>query len=151
KGTVTNIAQLSAFDLAIDVQGKTMADLYDVIGIAFPETGEYQTRGRLVRGDHMVRYEQFTAKVGSSDLAGTLQFDTGGERAFMHGDLSAKTLDLGDLGSMVGTNQPRKSGVLPDMPFDAERWASVDADVRIRAGAIQRPKQLPLEHLVTRI
>jgi uncharacterized protein involved in outer membrane biogenesis len=41
--------------------------------------------------------------------------------------------------------------VLPDMPFDAERWASVDSDVRIRAGSIQRPKQLPLEHLATRI
>jgi len=151
KGTVTNMVQLSAFDLAIDVQGKTMADLYDVIGIAFPETSDYRTQGRLVRGDHRVRYEKFTAAVGKSDLAGTLQFDTGGKRAFMQGELSARTLELGDLGAVVGTNQPRKSGVLPDMPFDAERWASVDADVRIKAGSIERPKQLPLEHLVTRI
>ena len=38
KGTITNVAQLSALDLAIDVSGKTMSELYDVIGIALPET-----------------------------------------------------------------------------------------------------------------
>ncbi len=151
KGTITNVAQLSAYDLAIDVQGKTMADLYDVIGIAFPETSQYRTQGRLVRGDHMIRYEKFTGTVGSSDVAGTLQFDTGGKRTFMHGELTAKKLDLADLGAVVGTNQARKSGVLPDMPFDARRWTSIDADVSIKAGSIERPKQLPLEHLATRI
>jgi len=37
------------------------------------------------------------------------------------------------------------------MPFDSDRWDSIDADVRIKAGSIKRPKQLPLEHLATRI
>jgi uncharacterized protein involved in outer membrane biogenesis len=151
KGTVTNVAQLSALDLAIEVSGPTMSELYDVIGIAFPETTPYTTRGRLMRGDHMMRYEKFSAKVGESDLAGTLQFELGGKRAFMHGNLEATTLDLADLGPLVGTDQPKESGVLPDMPFDSDRWDSIDADVRIKAGSIQRPKQLPLEKLATRI
>src|SRR5438094_583463 len=150
-GTVTHVAQLSALDLAIEVRGKTMSELYDVIGIAFPETTPYTTRGRLVKGDHMIRYENFTGKVGESDLAGTLQFDLGGKRAFMHGDLQSKLLDLADLGPLVGTDQPRESGVLPDMPFDSDRWDSIDADVRIKAASIKRPKQLPLEHLASRI
>ena len=150
KGTLTNVAQLSALDLAIEVRGKTMSELYDVIGIAFPETTPYATHGRLVKGDHMIRYEKFSGKVGESDLAGTLQFDLGGKRAFMHGDLETRLLDLADLGPLVGTDQPRER-VLPDMPFDSDRWDSIDADVRIKAGAIKRPKQLPLEHLATRI
>src|SRR5438094_4356756 len=149
-GTVTNVAQLSALDLAIEVRGKTMSELYDVIGIAFPETTPYTTRGRLVKGDHMIRYENFTGKVGESDLAGTLQFDLGGKRAFMHGDLQSKLLDLADLGALVGTDQARER-VLPDTPFDSDRWDSIDADVRIKAGSIKRPKQLPLEDLATRI
>jgi AsmA protein len=41
--------------------------------------------------------------------------------------------------------------VLPDAPFDSSRWDSVDADVKIRAGTINRPDQLPLQHLNTRI
>jgi uncharacterized protein involved in outer membrane biogenesis len=151
KGSVTNVAQLSALDLQIEISGKTMSELYDVIGIAFPETTPYKTRGRLVKGDHMLRYEKFTGNVGESDIAGTLQFDLGGKRAFMHGALDSKLLNLADLGPLVGTDQPKEGGVLPDMPFDANRWDSIDADVRVKAGSIKRPKQLPLEDLDARI
>src|SRR5207302_75520 len=150
-GTVTNVAQLTALDLAIELRGKTMSELYDVIGIAFPETTPYMTRGRLVKGDHMIRYEKFSGTVGESDIAGTLQFELGGKRAFMHGALDSKVLNLADLGPLVGTDQPKEEGVLPDMPFDSDRWDSIDADVRIKAGSIKRPKQLPLEHLAARI
>src|SRR5256714_6637235 len=151
KGTLTNVAQLSALDLAVELRGKTLSELYDIIGIAFPETTPYTTRGRLVKGDKMIAYEKFTGKVGESDLAGTLQFDLGGKRAFMHGELESRVMDLADLGFVVGTSEPRDKGVLPDMPFDSDRWDSIDADVRIKAGSIKRPKQLPLEHLAAHI
>jgi len=148
KGTLTNVAQLSALDLDVDLRGKTLSELYDVIGVALPETTPYQTRGHLVKGEKMIAYEKFTGKVGESDIGGTLQFDLGGKRVFMHGDLDSKVLDLGDLGFVVGTGEQRESGgVLPDMPFDSDRWDSIDADVRIKAGSIRRPKQLPLEKL----
>jgi AsmA protein len=45
----------------------------------------------------------------------------------------------------------RRASVLPDMPFDSERWASIDADVGIHAGTIKRPEQLPIEKLATHI
>ena len=150
KGTLTNVAQLSALDLAVEVRGETLSELYDVVGIAFPETKPYATHGRLVKGDKMIRYEKFAGTVGESDISGTLQFDLGGKRAFMHGELESKLLDFADLGPLVGTDQPRERA-LPDMPFDSDRWDSIDADVRIKAGAIKRPKQLPLEDLATRI
>ena len=150
-GTITNVAQLSALDLAVQVSGRTMSELYDVIGVALPETSKYTTRGRLVRAQKMIRYQNFTGKVGESDIAGTLQFDTGGKRVFMHGELNSKLLNLADLGPLVGTDQPKDEGVLPDMPFDSDRWDSIDADVKIRAGSIRRPKALPLENLATRI
>src|SRR4051812_9326088 len=151
KGTLKNVAQLSALDLAIELKGQTMSELYDVIGIAFPETTPYITRGRLVKGEKMMAYQKFTGTVGESDIAGSLQFDLGGKRAFMHGAIDSKLLNLADLGPLVGTDQPKDKGVLPDMPFDSERWDSIDADVRIKAGSIKRPKQLPLEHLDTHI
>jgi uncharacterized protein involved in outer membrane biogenesis len=151
KGTLTNVAQLSSVDLAIQVSGTTMSELYDVIGVAFPETSKYTTQGRLVRAQKMIRYQNFTGRVGESDIAGTLQFDLGGKRAFMHGELNSKVLNLADLGPLVGTDQPKDEGVLPDMPFDSERWDSIDADVKLKAGSIRRPKALPLENLAARI
>lgn len=150
-GTVTNLAELAAMDMHIQLSGETMEELYSVLGIAFPDTSRYRTAGRIVREGTRVRYEKFTGKVGESDLAGTLEVDTAGKRPTMQGELTSRVLNLADLGPLVGTRKLRKTGVLPDAPFNAERWDSVDADVKIRAGAIKRPEQLPIENLATRI
>lgn len=152
-GTITGIVGLEDFDLRLEpLSGKSMDDLYHIIHVAFPATSPYTTSGRLIRGDDKVRYEKFTAKVGESDLAGTIEVDTGGERPVMTGDITAKVLNIVDLGPLVGTDKPHeKQGLLPDAPFDSKRWGSVDADVKIRAGTIKRPQQLPLQHLNTRI
>jgi len=150
-GSVTGIAGLEAFDTSVQLSGKSLSHLYQIVNIALPETPPYRTSGRLIREGSVVRYESFTGKVGESDLSGTLQVDTGAKRPYMTGDLASKTMDLGDLGIVVGTGQPRKDGVLPDSPFDPGRWDSVDADVRIKAGTIKRPEQLPIENLSARI
>jgi AsmA protein len=151
EGHITGLVGLKGIDTRVQLGGKSLAHLYDIVGVAFPETPSYSTSGRLIREGSVVRYENFTGKVGKSDLAGTLQVDTSGERPYMKGDLQSKVMDLGDLGIVVGTNEPRKDGVLPDSPFDPERWDSVDADVTIKAGSIRRPEQLPIENLSTRI
>jgi AsmA protein len=150
-GNITGLVGLKRIDTQIRLSGRSLSDLYEIINVALPQTPQYATQGRLVREGTVVRYENFTGKVGSSDIAGTLQVDTGGNRPFMQGDLQSKVIDLADLGVVVGTEQPREGGVLPDSPFDPSRWGSVDADVRIKAGTIQRPKQLPLQNLSTRI
>jgi uncharacterized protein involved in outer membrane biogenesis len=60
-------------------------------------------------------------------------------------------LNFADLGPLVGTNQPREGGgVLPDAPFNVDRWESLDADVRLKAGTIKRPEALPIDNLATR-
>jgi len=151
-GRITELVGLSGIDTKIELSGRSMDDLYWIIGVALPSTSAYTTSGRLVRDGRLIRYEEFTGKVGESDLAGTFQFDSSGARPMMTGDLVSKVLNLADLGSLVGTDQEReKEGVLPDMSFDPARWESVDADVRLRSGAIKRPKQLPLEKLDVRV
>jgi len=150
-GTINNLAELSALNLMLQLSGESMEQLYDVVGIAFPDTSGYSASGRLIGNGSVIRYEKFTGRVGESDLAGTLQVDTGGKRPFMRGDLVSQVLNLADLGPLVGTRQPKQGGVLPDAAFDAARWNSVDADVTLKAGTIKRPEQLPLEHLSTRI
>jgi uncharacterized protein involved in outer membrane biogenesis len=156
EGTLTGLVGFKGIDLNFkQLSGKTMEDLYWIIGLAFPDTSPYKLSGRLIRTNGMWKFEKFAGKVGESDLAGTLQVDTGGngekKRPFMHGDLTSKVLNFADLGPLVGTNQPREGGgVLPDAPFNVDRWESVDADVRLKAGTIKRPEQLPIENLSTR-
>ena len=151
-GTVTGLVGFKGIDLRFEqLSGKSMEELYWIIGLAFPDTSPYRLSGRLFRTDGTWRFENLAGKVGESDLAGTLQVDTGGKRPFMHGDLTSKFLNFADLGPLVGTKEPRESGVMPDAPFHADRWESVDADVRLRAGTIKRPEQLPLDKFTTRI
>jgi uncharacterized protein involved in outer membrane biogenesis len=156
EGTLTGLVGFKGIDINFkQLAGKTMEDLYWIIGLAFPDTSPYKLSGRLIRTDGMWKFENFAGKVGESDLAGTLQVDTGGngekKRPFMHGDLTSKMLNFADLGPLVGTNQPREgAGVLPDAPFNVDRWESVDADVRLKAGTIKRPEQLPIDNLSTR-
>ena len=150
-GTITGLVGFKAIDTQVTLSGKSMEELYSIVNVALPSTKPYTTTGHLVRDGTVVRYENFTGKVGGSDIAGTLQVDTAGKRPFMQGELRSRVVDLGDLGVIVGTDEPKEDGVLPDKPFDPARWDSVDADVRIKAGTIRRPEQLPLQNLSARI
>jgi uncharacterized protein involved in outer membrane biogenesis len=153
EGTLTGIVGLKGIDLRFErLAGKSMDDLYDIIGLAFPATSPYTVSGRLYRTDGVWLFENFAGKVGESDLAGWIRVQTGaGKRPFMQGEVTARVLNFADLGALVGTHRPRKQGVLPDMPFSPERWESVDADVKIEAGTIKRPEQLPIERFAARI
>jgi len=153
EGTLTGLVGFKGIDLRFErLAGKSMDELYDIIGLAFPKTSPYTVSGRLVRTDGTWLFENFNGKVGESDLAGSIRVQTGkDQRPFMQGEIQAKVLNFADLGALVGTDQPRESGVLPDMPFSPERWESVDADVKINAGTINRPKQLPIDQFATRI
>jgi AsmA protein len=84
----------------------------------------------------------------------------------MKGDLVSNLLDFADLGPLIGARpgsvqaakqEARPSSgaaaatanvrVLPELPFKTDRWASVDAEVTLKAKTIRRDKALPLENL----
>lgn len=150
-GSITGLVGLKRVDTKVELSGESLSQLYDIVKVVFPETKPYRTAGRLIREGALVRYENFTGRMGESDIAGTIQVDTGRERPFMQGELVSKTLNFADLGMIVGTDKPSSKGVLPDRPFEPERWGSMDADVRVKAGKIKRPEQLPIENLSARL
>ena len=155
-GTVTSLIKFTAMDMQLALRGDSLALLFPLVGIAVPETHPYATAGRMVHVGQMWRYEKFSGHVGNSDIAGTLQVDKGGARPFLRGDLASKLLDFDDLGPPIGAGKQQPAAgkvahVLPDIPFKTERWNSVDADVALRAGAIVRAHQLPLENLMAHL
>ncbi|MDD5250879.1 MAG: AsmA family protein [Rhodocyclaceae bacterium] len=163
-GSVTGLSRISALDASVAANGGSLSQLFPLLGIALPETPAYRTAGRVVHQDETWRYEKLSAHVGSSDLTGTLQVDTAGKRPAMSGELVFGLLDVADLGPTIGTSgvadtdaspsEPaRRAGdrVLPSVPFNAERWGSVDADIRLSATRIVRPHGLPLERFATHL
>jgi len=165
QGTITSLLTFSAVDLRMNLRGESLDQLFPVLGIALPATPAYTTQGHLQRSGALWRYEKFSGRVGGSDIAGSLQVDTAGKRPALTADINSNVLDLADLGPVIGsrpgsvaqaTNRaaagaPRPGRILPDLPFQTDRWQTVDADVRLRAKTLRRAKELPLEDFVTHL
>jgi len=159
-GNVTSLTRFVAAELHLALHGDSLAQLFPLTGLVAPETGPYSLSGHLMYSGLVWRYEDFKGRVGKSDLAGTLQVDLDGARPFMHGRVVSQALDLADLGPSIGATKkaaPRataslsRTRVLPDMPFKAERWSHVDADVILKARAFSGATALPLDNLSARI
>jgi AsmA protein len=58
------------------------------------------------------RYQKFTGRIGRSDVAGSLVFTEGPARPLAKGEMMFSTLDLADLGPVVGKNAAGESASL---------------------------------------
>ncbi|MHB0919085.1 MAG: AsmA family protein, partial [Thiobacillus sp.] len=165
-GTITHLAKLSAIDLKIGLSGGSLAELYPLFGIVLPDTPPYATQGRFLRQAQRWRYEKFSGRIGRSDLAGTLQVDTGGKRRKLTATLASRQLHLADLGPLVGSDHSSAASasgvlaadqpaaghrVLPTTPFRSKRWPQMDADVTFKAASIKHNAALPIDTLSTRL
>ncbi len=157
-GSVTGLARLSAVDLQLELRGGSLAQLFPLLGVGLPRTRSFAMQGHLLHSGRVWRYENLKGKVGQSDLAGTLQVALGGARPMLTGDVVSKVLNLDDLSPAVGLREvpavKARTGnhkVLPDLPFETDRWHLFDADVGLKAASILRSKALPLDQLVVRI
>ena len=146
-GTVTGLLHFSAVNLQLALAGDSLAALFPALGIALPPSPPYAFSGQLLRSGTQWRYEGFTGHVGRSDLAGTLQLQTGGARPLLTATLASKHLDPADLGPAVGARETPSPRVLPNLPFDTDRWASLDAELKLEARAFLRAGALPLDQL----
>ena len=163
-GSVTNPSDPRALDIRLSLAGASMADLFPISGLLLPETPKFDTRGRVVGrlmpGKLDLRYEDFTGRVGGSDIAGTLAYRQQSPRTTLRGEVVSQRLRLADLGRLIGAGdrgdkpgqlrQPR-GRVLPVSPFKTGRWDKMDVDVRFTGRRILRREALPVENLDTRI
>lgn len=161
EGKVTSLLKFTAMDMRLAVSGDSLAQLFPLLGIAFPATRSYATEGHLLHSGTSWRYDDFSGRIGDSDMAGQLQVETGGKRPALAAELTSKLLDIEDLGPVIGSrpgtldkaaaSPSARLHVLPDVPFKTDTWSSVDANVRLSAKTIRRAKELPIEDLVTHL
>ncbi|MDD2881039.1 MAG: AsmA family protein [Rhodoferax sp.] len=171
EGHITSLVKFSAIDMQLTLSGDNLNQLLPLTGIALPATRDYVAQGHLVRKGNMLRYSDFSARVGTSDLAGWWQVKTGGKRPLLTGDLVSTKLTLEDLGPVIGARPgsvnaakqavaltgaagaitPKSKRVIPDLPFKFENWDTVDADVNFSAKSLRQASYMPLEALTTHL
>ncbi len=168
-GTVTGLATFSAVDTRLNLRGDDLSALFPIIGIPLPPSPPYKVAGRLVRKDTTWHYDNFSGKVGDSDLAGDFNVKVGGKRPFVRANLVSRKLDLDDLGGFIGALpqtgpgetsskaqkktaavKAERSRVLPDKEYRLERLHAIDADVKFTGKSITGRK-LPLDDLVAHL
>lgn len=167
KGTLTKPQQLAALDLQLTLSGDSMAHLYPLTGVVMPETPPFSTSGRLTgkldtvdndNGSNWV-YEKFKGQVGSSDIGGTLEYQSRKPRPLLKGVVESNLLRFEDLGPLIGADsnaskekrgaeerQPSNK-VLPVKQFHTDSWGSIDADVKLTAHRIVKEKDLPVTNI----
>jgi uncharacterized protein involved in outer membrane biogenesis len=165
-GTLTDPAHPSGLDVRLSILGASMADLFPLSGVLLPRTPKFSTEGRVVgtlgRGNLHLRYEDFKGRVGSSDIAGTLEYAQQKPRPILRGEVVSQRLVWKDLGALVGAgDQPKKQKlgepkqppgkVLPVSPFKTDRWGKMDADVKFSGKEIIHSDRLPLDNLATHV
>ncbi len=155
-GTVTGLMKLAGIDMHLALRGDSLAELFPLLGIALPQTKPYDIAGRILQSEKTLKYKNFSGHFGRSDLAGTLQVNLAGPRPFLKGELTSRRLTLADLQPLIGSTEKTaatgskpvaKAKLLPDIPFKAERWHTVDADVTLSAATLLRAEDVPLDNL----
>ncbi len=166
-GTITDPAHLAAVDLRLWLQGNSMARLYSLTGVTLPDTPPYATEGRFVgqfkSSGSVFKYENFTGRVGGSDLNGSLTYTAGEPRPLLQGELVSHLLQFSDLAPVIGadsnaskakrgdaTAQPSNKA-LPVEEFRTDRWKAIDADVKFTGRRIVKDVNLPITDLYTHI
>ncbi|HZZ09824.1 MAG TPA: AsmA family protein [Paraburkholderia sp.] len=166
-GTITDPAHLAAVDLRLWLQGNSMARLYSLTGVTLPDTPPYATEGRFVgqfkSSGSVFKYENFTGRVGGSDLNGSLTYTARQPRPLLQGELVSHLLQFSDLAPVIGadsnaskakrgdaTAQPGNK-VLPVEEFRTDRWKAIDADVKFTGRRIVKDTNLPITDLYTHV
>ncbi|WP_118181364.1 AsmA family protein [Paraburkholderia phosphatilytica] len=166
-GTLTDPAHLAAVDLRLWLQGVSLAHLYSLTGVTLPETPPYATEGHLTGnfkpGASVFRYENFTGRVGGSDLNGTVTYYQRSPRPKLEGEVVSNLLQFSDLAPIIGadsnaskakrgdtTHQP-SDRALPVETFKTDRWKAIDVDVKFTGRRIVKNENLPITDLYTHV
>ena len=101
-GALSRPFNLGAFAVDVSFSGPDLAELYDLTGLALPNTPPYRVSGDLTRAGHAWSFERFDGTVGDSDIRGTINVDASAERSYLTGDVASRQLDFDDLGPTFG-------------------------------------------------
>ena len=156
-GTLSDPTDLDGLDLHLWLSGKSLAHLYDILRVTMPESPPYATEGHLVGRfkphAKSLRYEDFSARIGASDLTGDLYYETKQPRPLLSGTVESQRLEFRDLAPIIGAQSSADASgkVLPVEPFHPERWQAMDADVKFTGDHVFRDAELPIHKVDTRI
>lgn len=158
-GTLPGATEIEGADLRVDVRGRNLADLFEVMGVAVPDTRAYRMKSALTKRGREWRFTHVRGRFGESDLAGRFTIIQREPRLMIEAALSTNILDIVDAGPFIGYNPDRLAAqgavttvngaprVLPDAPLRAEALKNFDARVDWHVRAVRAPDLPPISDI----
>jgi len=165
RGTIRNPLEFQGADLRLELRGPDMGLLQPLTGVPIPKTPNYQIAGQLDYVGGRVRFRDFTGRMGSSDIGGTIAVGTRGPKPEVEAELRSRRVDLADLGGFIGEEPGRASTpgqsrqqrqeqarnqsrgrVLPDDPINFPKFDAANVRLNYRADSIVG-RNIPFDNL----
>ncbi|MEF3073683.1 AsmA family protein [Methylobacter sp. Wu1] len=153
EGTFADPVQLQEPKLTLDLRGDSLAKLAPFIGVPLAETPPYKFSGHVTRSGERWVIHDLKGNMGSSDMAGNVEYSSPEDRPFLKADIKSKRLDFKDLVGFIGADPTPEEGkknprIFPDKPYNPEAMRSADADVNFYSDNIITPN-LPFDEFKT--
>ncbi len=167
-GTLPGATVIEGTDLAVAARGRNIRELFDLIGVAVPDTRAYHFRATMVKQGEEYRFTRLNGSYGNSDLAGrfTVKIPADpAQRLLLTANLVSRHVDIIDIGPFIGyepntlatkgataaaTTQHAGDGIpriLPDAPLRIDAIKAYDAKVDYRIATIKQPF-VPVSNIV---
>jgi uncharacterized protein involved in outer membrane biogenesis len=172
QGTVAQPLNYTGLDVDVALQGPDLGKLGELLKLPLPGTPPYKLAGKITHQEQEKRWNFVALRgtVGDSDIQGDVSLELSAERPTVIAELRSKTLDLDDLGVLVGAppgtgpgetasaeqeqkaahEAAAKAPVLPDKKFDVPELKMFDARISFKGDKVQALK-LPLEHMEAKV
>ncbi len=180
RGAIASLATLDGSDAVVDLQGRNLAELYQLVGVVLPATPRYSMHGHVVKKGELWNVSDLRGKLGNTDLAGELSFDKRQTVPHLAGKLHSNLLDFDDLAPIVGMTAQQQRDikqtqvadnelkaatgkrkakvardptrkVLPKEPIDLARLKAMNSEVTYSAGKVTNAPNFPLERMAMRV
>lgn len=167
-GTVMQPLQLKGLDLQFAIQGPNPELLSPILGLPMPSLPPYRLEGDLSHHGHTWQISNLNGQVGDSDLAGMISVKLSETVPFIQADLRSKTIDLDDIGPLIGLAPDTGAGetassaqkkkakketkspfVLPDDSIDFKELQTINADITLRSQRVK--SKLPVDDLFMQV
>lgn len=166
EGSIQKPFDFSMWQANVDATGPDLADLYQLTGLALPNTPPYDLSGTIERRGQVFGMPEVSGRVGDSDLRGAFTATRQrNDRLMLDGDFRSNSLDFDDLLAVLGgspstdrgesaspeqrqtaANLEAQGRLLPDAQLDISRVRNMDARVSYRAAHV-RSERVPLRGL----
>ncbi len=157
--TVPKPFDFGLLDVDFIISGEDLADVFYLTGLALPNTPKYRFAANLHVEGTKYTIDDLKGRLGSSDIAGRGQVETGSGKPKLTAKLSSHTLNIADLAPTLGhpaskassLSTPSPSGadaapapeagrLFSDADLQIDRVRGMDADVTYKAAAVTAPK-----------